>query len=442
MPVTELNHYLIRANDLERTKDFYVNVLGFEVMPRPDFPVSRLLAGHQRQDPGPHGAGGRAQLRALLPRQPEERGEEQFRRDRPHRVSRHRAGKVRRSTSRSWASRSGRAAFPSPSCSSSSSRIRTGSRSSSTSSASKRRPRMGRRELLADAARAAQGAEAEATVRRRPKRRPMNAPRQARANFAGVAYEEAMRRARALVPALRERAAQAEAARVMPPETIARPARDAACCARCSRSAGAAWSSTSSPTSISRSSSPAAAPSTAWNLAQPADPPLDARDVRRARAGGGLGPGSRGDDRLRHRLPAGTGAPGGRRLRGQRPLEFLELRQRRRLEHARGDGARRRAGHRPPHVPAAQVAVRGRGRLAGARHARDRQHDGRREGRVRSRIQGARHVRGARRRPLSRRAGESQPGLSRAALGARRPRHRRPAPWATRRRRSSTRSPR
>ena len=28
MPVTELNHYLIRANNLERTKDFYCKVLG------------------------------------------------------------------------------------------------------------------------------------------------------------------------------------------------------------------------------------------------------------------------------------------------------------------------------------------------------------------------------------------------------------------------------
>jgi len=31
MPVTELNHYLIRANNLERTKDFYCKVLGFEL---------------------------------------------------------------------------------------------------------------------------------------------------------------------------------------------------------------------------------------------------------------------------------------------------------------------------------------------------------------------------------------------------------------------------
>jgi len=45
MPVTELNHYLIRANDLERTRDFYCRVLGFEVMPRPDFPFPGYWLG-------------------------------------------------------------------------------------------------------------------------------------------------------------------------------------------------------------------------------------------------------------------------------------------------------------------------------------------------------------------------------------------------------------
>jgi catechol 2,3-dioxygenase-like lactoylglutathione lyase family enzyme len=45
MPVTELNHFLIRANDLERTKDFYCRVLGLEVMPRPDFPFPGYWLG-------------------------------------------------------------------------------------------------------------------------------------------------------------------------------------------------------------------------------------------------------------------------------------------------------------------------------------------------------------------------------------------------------------
>src|SRR6266496_6082483 len=45
MPVTELNHYFVRANDLERTKDFYCDVLGFSVMPRPSFPFPGYWLG-------------------------------------------------------------------------------------------------------------------------------------------------------------------------------------------------------------------------------------------------------------------------------------------------------------------------------------------------------------------------------------------------------------
>jgi catechol 2,3-dioxygenase-like lactoylglutathione lyase family enzyme len=37
MPITELNHYLLVARDLERTRDFYQNVLGLELADRPDF---------------------------------------------------------------------------------------------------------------------------------------------------------------------------------------------------------------------------------------------------------------------------------------------------------------------------------------------------------------------------------------------------------------------
>ncbi len=37
MPITELNHFLLVAKDLERTKDFYQKVLGLEVAERPDF---------------------------------------------------------------------------------------------------------------------------------------------------------------------------------------------------------------------------------------------------------------------------------------------------------------------------------------------------------------------------------------------------------------------
>jgi len=45
MPVTELNHYFVRTNDLERSRRFYCDVLGFEVMPRPDFPFPGYWLG-------------------------------------------------------------------------------------------------------------------------------------------------------------------------------------------------------------------------------------------------------------------------------------------------------------------------------------------------------------------------------------------------------------
>ena len=37
MPITELNHYLLVAKDLEKTRDFYQKVLGLELAERPDF---------------------------------------------------------------------------------------------------------------------------------------------------------------------------------------------------------------------------------------------------------------------------------------------------------------------------------------------------------------------------------------------------------------------
>ena len=37
MPLTALNHFLLVAKNLERTKDFYRNVLGMELAERPDF---------------------------------------------------------------------------------------------------------------------------------------------------------------------------------------------------------------------------------------------------------------------------------------------------------------------------------------------------------------------------------------------------------------------
>lgn len=45
MPITAINHYLIRAADLERTRRFYVDVLGFTEAPRPDFPFPGYWLG-------------------------------------------------------------------------------------------------------------------------------------------------------------------------------------------------------------------------------------------------------------------------------------------------------------------------------------------------------------------------------------------------------------
>jgi catechol 2,3-dioxygenase-like lactoylglutathione lyase family enzyme len=45
VPITELNHYFVRARDLERSRAFYCEALGFEVMPRPHFPFPGLWLG-------------------------------------------------------------------------------------------------------------------------------------------------------------------------------------------------------------------------------------------------------------------------------------------------------------------------------------------------------------------------------------------------------------
>jgi len=57
MPLTELNHYFVRANDLEQTRRFYCDVLGFEEMPRPDFPFPGHwlgVGGKVQVHMGPH----------------------------------------------------------------------------------------------------------------------------------------------------------------------------------------------------------------------------------------------------------------------------------------------------------------------------------------------------------------------------------------------------
>lgn len=58
MPITEINHYFVRANDLKATRDFYCDVLGFEEMPRPNFPFPGYwlgVNGNIQVHMGPHG---------------------------------------------------------------------------------------------------------------------------------------------------------------------------------------------------------------------------------------------------------------------------------------------------------------------------------------------------------------------------------------------------
>jgi catechol 2,3-dioxygenase-like lactoylglutathione lyase family enzyme len=45
MPITELNHYFVRSKNLERSRHFYCDILGFEEMPRPDFPFPGYWLG-------------------------------------------------------------------------------------------------------------------------------------------------------------------------------------------------------------------------------------------------------------------------------------------------------------------------------------------------------------------------------------------------------------
>ena len=45
MPLIELDHYFVRARDLERSRSFYCDALGFEIMPRPNFPFPGYWLG-------------------------------------------------------------------------------------------------------------------------------------------------------------------------------------------------------------------------------------------------------------------------------------------------------------------------------------------------------------------------------------------------------------
>jgi catechol 2,3-dioxygenase-like lactoylglutathione lyase family enzyme len=64
MPITELNHYFVRCRDIERSRRFYCEALGFEVMPRPNFPFPGYWLGvggkvqvHMGPDKAPEATG-------------------------------------------------------------------------------------------------------------------------------------------------------------------------------------------------------------------------------------------------------------------------------------------------------------------------------------------------------------------------------------------------
>lgn len=58
MPLTDLNHYFVRANNLEKTKQFYCDVLQLSEMPRPEFAFPGHWLGRDGKiwvHMGPHG---------------------------------------------------------------------------------------------------------------------------------------------------------------------------------------------------------------------------------------------------------------------------------------------------------------------------------------------------------------------------------------------------
>ncbi len=65
MPLLALNHYFVRARDLERSRRFYCDVLGFAPMPRPKLPFPGHWLGVNGQvqvHMGPDDIAGREQL--------------------------------------------------------------------------------------------------------------------------------------------------------------------------------------------------------------------------------------------------------------------------------------------------------------------------------------------------------------------------------------------
>ena len=158
-------------------------------------------------------------------------------------------------------------------------------------------------------------------------------PQPTRRDFSGVGYEEAMRRAREIVPILRERAQQAEDARVSDPRHRAAAARDGAVPlppAEGVRRHGARLRGGGRHPGGDR----ARLRIDGLERRQPRLPPLDTRLLRPRDPARGVGRQPGCADRLVDRAGCRARAQGRRRIHRQRPLAVLLRRRQLGLEHA------------------------------------------------------------------------------------------------------------
>ena len=163
--------------------------------------------------------------------------------------------------------------------------------------------------------------------------------------FSDVSYDEALRRARELIPFLREQAPKCEAARRLTPEVMDALHRTGLLRYLQPK----VWGGMELPfvayfdipEMLSRGDI-----SVGWTVANLGVPPPQPRVVGPEGAGGSLGAQSRRRDRFRHRFPAGPRRARRRRHRAHRRVEFFLRHRSFRLEHARLHRARRRQADR------------------------------------------------------------------------------------------------
>ena len=224
-------------------------------------------------------------------------------------------------------------------------------------------------------------------------------------NFANVTYDEAMRRAREIVPVLRERAQKCEDARVAAAGEREAAARDGAVPlppAEALRRHGA---------SVRRGGRHRLRAGARLSVdrverRQPRLPPLDPRLLRARDAARAVGRESRRPDRLFDR--AGGGARQRKRTMDSwsRPMAVLLRSRQLRLEHARGHHLRRRQCRRLAALPGAEERLQGDRHLVRDGHGRHRQQGHRGEGGLRARAPRARLAALPRRTGASRRCAE------------------------------------